>query len=254
MRHRVIVLAGITALALVLAACGGGAATQGGGAQQPAGGAGQATRPDLVVATPTPTVPGAPTSTPIGGGQAYVVMPPARPTTAPTEEAAAEPEVVTLDATAGTGEALDQAWQEAFGLSPEVPFTITISQEELTAALTNRLETAEAVKSVMVTLADGQITLDLTLTVENSDIDAKVVFSVTVDEEGQAVAEVVSAEIAAGAQGGVNITLPDEVLSAVNDALAQALTGAGAQNQVDVTFTEITVTDGIMTLSGYVTP
>jgi hypothetical protein len=254
MRHRVIVLAGITALALVLVACGGGAATQGGGAQQPAGGAGQATRPDLVVATPTPTVPGAPTSTPIGGGQAYVVMPPARPTTAPTEEAAAEPEVTAFDATAGTGQALDRAWQAAFRLPPEALFTITISQEELTAALTNRLKTVEAVKSVTATLADGQITLDLTLTIENRDVTAKVVFSVTVDEEGQAAVEVISAEIAAGAQGGVNITLPDEVLSAANDALAQALTGAGAQNQVDVTFTEITVTDGIMTLSGYVAP
>jgi hypothetical protein len=252
MRHKFIVLAGIAALALVLAACGG-AATQG-GAQQPAGGAGQATRPDLVVATPTPTAPGAPTSTPIGGGQAYVVMPPARATTAPTEEATEEaPEVVALDATAGTGEALDQAWGEAFALPPETPFTITISQEELTAALANRLAGVEAVKSVEATLADGQITLDLALKIEGRDVIAKAVFSVAVDEEGQAVVEVVSAEVT-GAQGGVSINIPDEVLSTVNDTLAQALIGAGAQNQVDVTFTEITIANGTMILSGYVAP
>ena len=178
-----------------------------------------------------------------------------------TPPPAPPPEPVVIEVSEGTVEALNEAWLQVYQLPEGVPFSVTMTEAEIEARIAQALAVGGYgyVSDVDVMLDNGQIGVTFTLsttvgaTGRTVRATASVVFAVAVDGNGDVVVTVVRAEVSA-AVGSVSI--PPEVLTALNQAISAAITGAeaSAQTGVDVTFTEIVISGGTITVSGYVTP
>ncbi len=245
----------VLAAMLALAACGPSttpapshpqqsAATAEVGGGQPAGGQ----QPTSIPTQPPVTAP----------AMMFPTRPPAE-TPAPTEEATEVPptEGVVFEALDGTAESLEGAWAAAYALEAGVPFTVTTGETEAAALLNAYLAAsggADLFRDVTVTFEGGQITLNFTLVLRSGDQEVPtpttVVFAPSVDADGRLVLEVVSVE----AEGLPSLS--EEVLDAASAALTASISGQQQQNEagVQVTFTAITVEEGKLSISGFVTP
>ncbi len=180
------------------------------------------------------------------------------PTEEPQPEAPAEPVVIEVPDI--TAEAFEEAWSQAYELPPGVPFSVTMTEAQIEARIAQAMAASGYnVSEVDVSLDNGQIgvTFGVSMTVEATgrsvNAQAELVFAVSVDGNGDIVVSVVSAEVSA-AVGSIDV--PPEMLTALNAAINQAISGAdvAAQSGVDVTFTGVEIDDGAITVSGYVTP
>jgi len=186
--------------------------------------------------------------------------PTAEPTTEPPPEPSAQPTAtppdesqtpVNIDATGG--ESLEEAWRQAYELPPGVPFSVTTTEAEVEAAILAGMAASgygSNVSDLNVTLDDGLIgisfTYNLTQPVSRS-VPASVVFAASIDSNGDLVLTATSAS--AG-----QFSIPPEMLTALNEAVSAALIGARSNMESDVTLTELAIDNGIMTVTGYVTP
>jgi glucose/arabinose dehydrogenase len=185
---------------------------------------------------------------------------------APSEQPAEQPpidysETVYFEASEGSAAALDELWDMVYDLPPGVPFSVTITEAQIEDKVNQAIAMSgygEAISGSDVTFSNGQIglTFALSTTIEATgrrvNATARVVFNVWV-EGGEVMVSVASAE-ASGAIGSASI--PPEMLTVLNEAVAAALNGTdyAAEAGADVTFTEIVISGGSMTLTGYVTP
>jgi hypothetical protein len=193
------------------------------------------------------------------GGDGDQAPPPAEQ---PAEPPPAEPpETVYFEASEASAAALEEMWGMVYDLPPGVPFSVTITEAQIEDAVDRAIATSgygEAISGSDVTFRNGQIglTFALSTTIEATgrtvNATATVVFNVWV-EGGEVMVSVASAE-ASAAVGSASV--PPEMLSVLNEAVAAALNGTdyAAEAGVDVTFTEIAIGGGSMTLSGYLTP
>jgi hypothetical protein len=193
------------------------------------------------------------------GGDGDQALPPDEQ---PDEQPSAEPpETVHFEASENSAAALDELWENIYDLPPGVPFSVTITEAQIEDAIDRAIATSgygEAISGSEVTFRNGQIglTFALSTTIEATgrtvNATATVVFDVWV-EGGEVMVSVASAE-ASAAVGSASI--PPEMLSVLNEAVAAAINGADYASQagVDVTFTEVVISGGAMTVSGYVTP
>jgi hypothetical protein len=182
------------------------------------------------------------------------------PTEEPQPEAPAPDEPVVIEVPDITAEAFEQAWRQAYELPPGVPFSVTMTEAQIEARIAQAMAASGYnVSEVDVSLDNGQIgvTFGVSMTVgatgRSVNAQAELVFAVSVDGNGDIVVNVVSAK-ASAAVGSVDI--PPEMLTALNAAINQAISGAdvAAQSGVDVTFTGVVIDNGAITVSGYVTP
>ncbi len=180
-------------------------------------------------------------------------------TTAPAPLPGTTP--VFIEATGGTADSLTQAWQQAYTLPPGMPFSLTATEAELEARIAQAMTASgygQNVSDYDVSLNNGQIGLSFALTIQalgggGTNGTMMMIFTVTVDGNGDLAVNMVSAEFTAGT--GVLI-IPPEILLAFNTAVNMAVSGAdvAAQYNVNVTFTAVVISGGRITISGYVTP
>ncbi|MEJ2147991.1 MAG: hypothetical protein P8Z40_00775 [Chloroflexota bacterium] len=193
-----------------------------------------------------------------GGSDDQAAPPPEQPAEQPPAEV---PETVHFEASENNAAALDELWDMVYDLPPGVPFSVTITEAQIEDAVDQAIAMSgygEAISGSDVTFSNGQIglTFALSTTIEATgrtvNASARVVFNVWV-EGGEVMVSVASAE-ASGAIGSASI--PPEMLTVLNEAVAAALNGTdyAAEAGADVTFTEIVISGGSMTLTGYVTP
>lgn len=181
----------------------------------------------------------------------------------PQEQPAVEtpqlpPSPVELEALDGTAESLIEAWEEAYNLSPGVPLSVTATEAEVEAYISQAMVMSgygENVNDIAVMLDNGQlgVTFEVKLGQLNRMASASVVFAVALDAAGGITASVVSAEVSGERD---QAELPPDMMAALNQAVSAALSGAEVSEQagVDVTFTGLVIDDGAITISGYVTP
>jgi hypothetical protein len=192
---------------------------------------------------------------PQGGGEA---PPPEQPAEQPAVDYS---ETMYFEASENSAAALDELWDMVYDLPPGIPFSITITEAQIEDKVNQAIAMSgygEAISGSDVTFSNGQIglTFALSTTIEATgrrvNATATVVFNVWVDG-GEVMVSVASAE-ASGAIGSASI--PPEMLTVLNEAVAAALNGTdyAAEAGADVTFTEIVISGGSMTLTGYVTP
>jgi hypothetical protein len=173
---------------------------------------------------------------------------------APTLGAAATQIAPTLAAAGFTADGLSDpalelasAWQEVYSLPEGMPFTVTATEEQVTAAILKSMEASgygESISNLWVTLDDGQVRLDFDVTLGVATVHATVVFEASV-VDGELMLSVVSAEVAGR-------SLPTAMLDAFNQSISQAVVGASSGTEAEVTLTGLEINDGVMTVSGVV--
>lgn len=180
------------------------------------------------------------------------------PTQEPTPEVPEEPVIVKPD-DASSG-AVDEAWQRVYDLPPGYPFSMTLTEAQIEARINEAIALSgygENIEDIDVSLQNGQIgvyfAMGMTVGTREVKGSASVVFSVTVDSNGDLDVAVASAEVST-AVGSASV--PPEMLAVFNQALEEAITGeaVAAQAGADVTFTEVVISGGAITISGYVSP
>jgi hypothetical protein len=142
---------------------------------------------------------------------------------------------------------LASAWQEVYSLPEGVPFTVTATEAQVTAAILASMETSgydESISNLWVTLDDGQVSLDFDVTLGAATVHATVVFEASV-VDGELTLSLVSAEVAGR-------SLPTAMLDALNQSISQAVVGASGSTEAEVTLTGLEIDDGVMTVSGVV--
>jgi hypothetical protein len=169
----------------------------------------------------------------------------------PEPEIPAEP--VDFIANAGNGQALLDAWEQAYALGPNVPFNVTASEAEIEAAIDMALSYGaygQNIEDIDVTFANGQIkvTFVFKITGTNRTVAADAVFAVSVDGAGDIDVTLVSAQ-AAGR------SVPPEILTGLSQAIEMVMTGqVEDQSGSEVYFTAVVISSGQITISGYVVP
>ena len=132
------------------------------------------------------------------------------------------------------------------------PFTKTIDEDQLKAKIEEKLEKEgleNNVSDLEVTLADGLISLDFTLSVNLAVVapstPGTLVFEPQIDDDGGLVVNTVSANFG-------KLNLPDEILNTLNQTIVDTIVENARQNaRAEVEFTAISVEDNAITLSGY---
>jgi hypothetical protein len=165
-----------------------------------------------------------------------------------TTETIVENEIeITVTAIVPPEMSLPQAWTEIYAAPVGLPFSITTDEEAMALAIETALYAAgygENISDLTVSLNNGLITVEFTVTFGPTGADGRITFSAYA-ENGQAIITMTSLQFG-------RFTVPDELLNAVNVAIAQALTGASDASQAQVTIDEIFIDDGIMIISGVV--
>jgi hypothetical protein len=208
-----------------------------------------AEQPTMLPEAPQQTIP---TNTP--------EPPPAVPTTPPEQPAPTE---VFIPPAGDTAEALRASWSQAYQLPPGVPFAVTITEAQVEAMIAEAMAKSgygSRVSNIDVTLNNGQIGVNFTLTISQKigprtvDVSgtATVIFNAAIDAGGKLVLTVASATVSAAS--GQSISIPPEMLTVLNVAVSEAMTGASGSAQAEATLTELTISGGTMIVKGYVTP
>jgi hypothetical protein len=245
-----IMLLGVLFATLTLAAC----ARSSGGGQGPASG-GQG--PGGIQGGDGGNPGAGPGGQAAGGSQVEITAEANGATAAPTIQTTAETttevssEAFEVDTRGGGQAAVEEAWAQIDALDQGMPFKLTISEAELEAMITAQMEAqglGEQLSEFNISLDNQQVGVTFTLTPEQGprdSVSASVVFNASIDENGD-----LKLEVASAAAGRAEI--PPEALAGLSDALAEAMTGASANADADVTLTELVIDDGLMTIKGYV--
>ncbi len=179
----------------------------------------------------------------------------AEATTEATAEPPAQPaaEPVAIAATGGNAESLDAAWATARSQPQGVPFRITTDEATIEAKIYAKMAESgygSSISDLNVTLDNQQIGMSFTLTLTQPrtiSASGSVVFDASIDGNGDLVLSVASASF-----GQFNI--PPEMLTALTEALTEAMIGARSSAEADVTLTELIISGGQMTIAGYAVP
>lgn len=165
-----------------------------------------------------------------------------------TTETITEDDVeITVTAIVPPDKTLSQAWSEVYASPAGLPFTITTDEESMEAAIEASLAAAghgENISDLEVRLNNSLITLEFTITIGAAGADGRISFSAFA-QNGQVIITMTSLQFG-------RFTVPDDMLAAINVAVAQALTGANDTTEAQVTINELIIDDGQMAISGIV--
>jgi hypothetical protein len=187
--------------------------------------------------------------------------PPEQPAEVPPVQPAATE--VAIPPMGDTAEALRGAWSQAYQLPAGVPFAVTITEAQVEAMIAEAMAKSgygSNVSSIDVTLNNGQIGVAYAVTLSqkvgpktvNASGTVTVIFNVAIDTNGKLALTVASATVSMAS--GPQISIPPEMLTALNMAVSEAITGASGSAEAEVTLTELVISGGTMTVKGYVTP
>jgi len=207
--------------------------------------------PEMAAVQPSPTAtfPPAPTQAP--------------PPAAAEVDYAATAEVsapVAIEQSQSDPESIAALWEQAYQLPPGVPFSVTITEAQIESRIEQALALngyTDYLRDVSVSLQNGQVivtfSFEVTVGAVTRTPSATAAFAVALDANGEIVVTLVSAS-AQTAVGTVQI--PPEYLSVLNTALTEALVAysdyAGS-SEYTVVLTGLTIANGSMTVTGYVT-
>jgi hypothetical protein len=162
-----------------------------------------------------------------------------------------------FEAKGGSADSLKGAWSQVYQMPPGVPFAVTTTEAEIEAMINEKMAASgygDKISNLNVTLDNGQIVVSFTLTINQQvgpkkvelSADGSVVFAASIDSSGQLALAIVSADFG-------KISIPPEMLEPLSEAISQAITGAAAGSQANVTLTSLVIDGGEMTVKGYVT-
>ena len=136
-------------------------------------------------------------------------------------------------------------------------FIVTVDEFELIEAMIAEAMAQSGygsnISNIDVTLSNGQIGVAFTLTISQKvgqrtvDVSgtAMIIFNASIDANGDLVLSVASATVSVAS--GQEISIPPEMLTVLNTALSEAITGASSSAETEVTLTELTISGGTMT-------
>jgi hypothetical protein len=155
-----------------------------------------------------------------------------------------------VDVIVGATGTFSAMWAEFDNLPPGTSFGVTVTEADVEAGINQALVTSgysDSVHIQNVALGDGQVSLSFTLMLPpfNTDIPAKATLEPSIDDEGNLVINVVSAEFS-------QVQAPAESLAILNQAISEAMADVQASAQADLRLTEIVVANGEVIVSGYV--
>jgi hypothetical protein len=168
-------------------------------------------------------------------------------TTTTTETITEDDVEITVTAVVPPDKTLSQAWSEVYASPAGLPFTITTDEDSMEAAIEASLAAAghgENISDLEVRLNNSLITLEFTITIGAAGADGRISFSAFA-QNGQVIITMTSLQFG-------RFTVPDDMLAAINVAIAQALTGASDTTEAQVTINELIIDDGQMAISGIV--
>jgi hypothetical protein len=151
-------------------------------------------------------------------------------------------------------ESFNDKWLELNQATPDGPFVLTFTEAELTSVVVEALEEAELDSGLSLPVQDVQIILD----------DDIVYAYGTADLDPLAVDGVIEVVPEIGADGFVDVTiqsvefgpleidpgLAEEIAATVEASINEPLQAS----QLNITFTDIVISDGELTVSGMISP
>lgn len=161
-----------------------------------------------------------------------------------------------FEARDGSAASLKEAWSQVYQLPTGVPFTVTTTEAGIASAIDEKMAASgsgDKIGNLKVILSGGQIGVAFTVKVGQqagpnpADVSANgtVIFAASVDSTGQLALAIVSADFG-------KVSIPPEMIAPLSEAISQAITGAAAGSQVDVTLTSLAIDGGTMTIKGVV--
>lgn len=125
--------------------------------------------------------------------------------------------------------------------------TLTINESQLTSLLANKLneQTDPFITDPQVYLRDGQVQIYGKAVQGNFEANVRIVVSITLNAEGKPIITVVSADFGP-------LPAPEGLNSAVGKMVDEAFTGAIGPAATGFRLENISIADGVMTLSGRV--
>jgi hypothetical protein len=258
---------GTTALAIVTLACAGSAGSQPGAegrSEQAATGgdnpptleaAQPAATEEQPVEEPTEATAEAASTAEASATEEAIAEATSEPTTEATQEPPPQPsaEPVAIAATGGSADSLDTAWATARSQPQGVPFRITTDEATIEAKIYAKMAASgygSNISDLNVMLDNQQIGMSFTLTLTQPrtiSATGSVVFNASIDGNGDLVLSVASATFG-------QFKIPPEMLTALTEALTEAMVGARSSAEADVTLTELVIFGGQMIIVGYAVP
>ncbi len=151
-------------------------------------------------------------------------------------------------------ESFNEKWRALNLATPDGPFTLTFTEAELTSVVAAALEQAEAdsgtplpVQDVQVILQDGAIYAYGTANIDPIQVNGLIVAAPTIGPDGRVSIAIRSVEF-----GPLEIDpeLIDEIAASVEASINAPLQASSAS----IVLTDITISDGQLTISGTITP
>lgn len=166
-----------------------------------------------------------------------------------------QPPLPSLTPSTAGADAFEKAFQDAVSQSKNGAFTVIIKQEDLSSWLALRAPDLAKqqgyewpLKNVQAGLSDGKITLYGILSVKNVPETAiQLVVTPSIDAQGQ-----IAIKIESGQLGIVGV--PADLTQNLSKTVQQTLTNQLAQLKGKYKLTALTIKDGVLTLTGQMTP
>jgi hypothetical protein len=188
-------------------------------------------------------------ATRIAGGE---VTDPENPDAEPAETATPEPTAEPdgyYDLVSNPSASLVQAWGRIYGLPAGSEFTVIADEVQVAEFTVQTLQLegwSETVRGGSTTIALGQIRLDLALEASDGSFGSgSLTFQPTLDELAHLRLNPRGAEF-----GGLH--MPDDFTPALGDAVYASLTGAQTAALSQVTLSQLSLDNGVMTVKGTV--
>lgn len=143
---------------------------------------------------------------------------------------------------------LEDLWQNAIDNADENgQITVVMTEEQVTSYVALKLaeQPENPIENVQIFLRDGKMTLQGDAKIGSLNAPATLVINVTVDADGQLVAEIEDADFGP-------VPVPSSMLTSLNDAIQESLTNELTIDSTQLTITSIAIADGKMSFSGTV--
>jgi hypothetical protein len=143
-------------------------------------------------------------------------------------------------------ESLVAAWEQAFDNARETgTLALTLTEEQLTSFLALSMAENENLpfSNPQVLLRDGEMEIVGTYNSDFVNANVSIVMEVAVDAGGLPTIEVTSGSVGP-------LPVPAELLTAVSDAINEAMTGQAASTATGFSLQVIQISEGVLTLTG----
>lgn len=167
---------------------------------------------------------------------------------------AAAPHAPAVEVSENALESFNEKWREINLATPGGPFTVTFTEAELTSAVHAGIAQAEAdtgqplpIQNVQVALRDGSVQVFGQVKVDPLTMNGQITAVPYIDTAGDVRLDVTSAEFG---MFEVDQSLLNSAVASVENSINQPIRSSPG----NINLTNVTVTDGSLTVSGNITP